>query len=141
MSRALLRRSVDPLPYRLREDVMGYAAFVEEIAPARAADFHIELSPDQRDQVVFVAGILHLRDLVAGQLALAETATGQRGEHAASAGVRGLRIGGEELTRGSGYIARLRTVRTRLNKLLADASIPTASSRLADAIRIVASAE
>jgi hypothetical protein len=139
LSRELLRSTIAPLPYRLRDDVLSYASFVEEVAPLRAADIDVTLSRDEHDQVVFLAGVLYVRDLIAGQLALAEAATGQ-GNYAASADVRGLLIGGEELKRGSPYIRRLRRLRQRLNRLLAEAGVPPTASRLTDAIHLVAAA-
>jgi hypothetical protein len=140
MSRAALNEAIGPLPYSIRDDVLGYASFIEEVAPARAADLDIELTRKQRDQVVLLAGVLYVRDLVAGQLALAETATGS-GTSAAAKGVRGVRIAGDDLTRSSPYLRQLRRLRSRLDQLLRDAGVPPTATRLSDAIALVAASD
>lgn len=137
MSRALLRDAIEPLPYPVRDDVLSYATFVEEIAEDRAAQLDISLSPEQRDQVVFLSGVMYVRDMVGGQLALADAATGRGTSYAANLDVRGLRIGSEDLVRGSPYIERLRHVRNQLNRLLTEAGVPSSAHRLSDAIQLV----
>jgi hypothetical protein len=140
MSRALLAEAITPLPYSLRDHVFGYATFVQEVVSSRAADMGFDLTHEQRDQVVFLSGVFYVRDLVAGQLALAEAATGKGQSAAAGAGVRGIRIGGDDLTRSSPYIKRLRTLRNDLNKLLSESNVPPTATRLSDAIELVAAA-
>ena len=62
----MLRTAIEPLPYRVRDDVLSYATFVEEIAEERAARLDIRLTPEQRDQVVFLTGVMYVRDMVGG---------------------------------------------------------------------------
>jgi hypothetical protein len=121
--------------------VLSYASFVEDVAPARAADLEVVLTRDEHDQVVFLAGVLYVRDLIGGQLALAEAATGQGPGYAANTDVRGLRIGGEDLRPNSPYIRQVRNVRNRLNQLLVEANVPLTASRLSDAIGLIALAD
>lgn len=138
MSRALLRDAVGPLPSALRDDVLSYASFVEEVAYDRGLDLGVELTRDQRDRVVFIAGVIHLREILGGQLAIVEAATGRNPEYTATENVRGLRVGRDELRRNSGYVRRLRTVRAEMNELLLSAGVSSSASRLADAINVVA---
>lgn len=136
MSRAVLRTAVETLPSRIRDDVMSYAAFVEDVVPTMAAEINIELKADQRDRVVFLAGIMHLRDLVGAQLELADLATGD--ELAANAGVRGVRVGGADIRPGGEYVRDLRSLRRELTQLLDRAGIPPLAHRLSDVIGYVA---
>lgn len=141
MSRALLKDAVSPLPYRLRDDVLSYASFVEDVTPDRAAQMGFELNRAQLDKVVFIAGVIYLRELVSGQLALAEAATGRGPSYAANTSVRGLRIGRDDVRRDGSYVARLRRIRSDINRLLSHAEIPSSAHRLSDAIALVAVAE
>jgi hypothetical protein len=134
VSRGQLREAVEELPYSLRENVLDYASFVEDVAGERAAAMDLQLDREQRDRVVFLAGLLHLRDVVAGQLALVEAAT--RG--GVGRDVRGLRIGGEDLRPGSRYVQRMRQLRRELDELLLSAGVPRHAGRLSDVIELVA---
>ena len=120
---------------------MSYASFVEDVAPDRADDLDLRLTREQRDQVVFLAGIIYVRDLVAGQLALAEAATGRGKTFAANVGVNGLRLGTAELRPNSGYVIRLRRLRAALNEQLTKTGVPPTANRLSDAIVLVAGFE
>jgi hypothetical protein len=137
VSKRLLREAIEDLPYVLRENVLDYASFVEDVAPERAADMGLELDREQRDRVVFFAGLLHLRDVVAGQLALVETAA--RGH--VNRDVRGLRIGNEDLRPGASYVQGMRQLRRELDELLISAGVSRSAGRLSDAIELVAAAE
>jgi hypothetical protein len=137
VSRGLLREPIEDLPYALRENVLDYASFVEAVAPDRAADMDLELDRDQRDRVVFFAGLLHLREVVAGQLALVEVAA----QGHVNRDVRGLRIGNEDLRPGSPYVRRMRQLRGELDDLLLSAGLSPSAGRLSDAIELVVIAE
>src|SRR4051795_12135781 len=135
MSRALLRNAVEPLPLRLREDVLSYATFVEYIAPELAEDIGAELDDDGEDTVIFLAGVIHLRDLVAGQLALVRIATSEQD----GTPVRGVRVGSERIRSQSPYATELRRVRDEIDALLTEASVPPRLSKLSEIITFVAS--
>lgn len=134
MSRALLRDAVAPLPLRLREDVLSYAAFVEYVAPELAEDIGAELDDDGEDRVIFLAGVIHLRDLVAGQLALVRIATSE--QHGTP--VRGVRVGSERIRSQSPYAIELRRVRDEIDALLTEAGVPPRLSKLSEIITFVA---
>lgn len=137
VSKSLLHQAIEDLPRALRENILGYTSFVEDVVAERAATMDIKLDPEQRDRVVFLAGLLHLRSVVAGQLALVEVTL--RGD--TDRGVRGLRIAGEDLRPSSDYVHRMRQLRRELDELLLSAGFSQLTSRLSDAISLVASTE
>jgi hypothetical protein len=140
MSRKQIRQAVEPLPRKLRDEVLDYAAFLSDVVADRATQLGYELSSGQQDQVVFIASAAHLRDVVAGQLALAQmAATGPSVEMAPGAPiVSGLLAGNQDITPGSPYLRELSDLRGELDRAFLQAGIPQNAHRLSDAIKLVA---
>ncbi len=117
---------------------MGYARFIEEVADDRAEDMGVRLERAQRDRVVFLAAVMHLRDIVGGQLALVQ-ATGRGFDGPVEgAQVKGLMVGRDDIHPRSKYAGDLRRLDTELTSLLTQAGVPPYASRLSDAIELVA---
>ncbi len=57
MSIGRLQRALGPLPYSLREQIVGYARSVDAAAPEIARGANVQLSTDVRDRFVFAAGL------------------------------------------------------------------------------------
>src|SRR5207248_821913 len=125
---------------QLHDEVVDYAAFLEDVVADRARQLGYRLSSSHQDQAVFIAGAFHLRDLVAGQLALAQiAAAGPPVEMAQEApGASGLLAGSQDITPGSPYLRQLSDLRLELDHVLLEAGIPQNAHRLSDAIRLVA---
>ena len=138
MSRALLRKAIEPLPLRLRDDVMGYASFIEQVAGERAENMGLRLDKPQRDRVVFLASVMHLRDIVSGQLALVQATSREFDGVDGGGQVKGLEVGGDDIHPGSKYGRDLRRLNNELTSLLTGAGVPAYASRLSDAIELVA---
>jgi hypothetical protein len=140
MSRKQIRQAIEPLPRKLRDEVLDYAAFLDDVVGDRATQLGYKLTSSQRDQAVFVASALHLRDVVAGQLALAQiAAAGPPVEMAPDAPrVSGLLAGNQDITPGSPYLRQLSDLRGELDQAFREAGIPQNAHRLSDAIKLVA---
>jgi hypothetical protein len=140
MSRRLIRQAVTPLPRKLRDEVLDYAAFLEDVVADRAVQLGYVLSSSQQDRVVFIASALHLRDVVAGQLALARmAAAGPSVDMAPDApSVSGLVAGSQDITPGSPYLRQLGDLRAELDRAFLAAGVPRNAHRLSDAIELVA---
>lgn len=139
----MVQEAVAPLPWKLREEVLGYAYFVESVVEERAAQLGFALEKPQRDRVVFISSLLHLRDVVAGQLALARMAAHGPAIDGSPDGPRvsGLQAGSQDIFPGSPYLRQLADLRGELDAQFRQADIPPNAHRLSDAIELVASTE
>lgn len=141
MSRAQLREVVEPLPPKLRDEILDYAAFVETIVGERAEAMGYSLERPEEEDVVLLSAVLHLRDVVAGQLALARMAASGPPDVQGSPGapsVSGLQAGRADIAPGSAYIRQLNQLRRRIDRLFVEAGIPPSASRVSDAVQLVA---
>lgn len=57
MSIQLLKKILAPLPYTLKEQVLGYARSVDVALPEIATEASVELTSELTDKIVFFAGI------------------------------------------------------------------------------------
>jgi hypothetical protein len=136
LSRAALVAMLEPLPYRLREQVIDYVAAVAEAAPEIFADAEIEQSPELRDQLIFVAGIRKLWALVDGQFELVSDSLTLLGQ----SDVERIRIGSIPIDRQSELFTALRTLRNGLQRTLIEQQIfdIVRADSLASAVRALA---
>lgn len=126
MSLALLVSTIEPLPYGLKEQVLGYARALQAAAPEIIRDAGVAQSQSLADQLVFLAGIRKLLAIVDSNYWLIDNAGAllQRNQEQDT-----VRVGGTDLSRGSIYHYRVEKLRQEFRELLGEKRVLDLVSR------------
>jgi hypothetical protein len=116
MSRAAFADLIQPLPFRLRDQLYGYALAVEEAANSILRDAGLEPTPPLRDRLVFAAGVRQLWAIVDGQYSVLDRSLRWLADYQ----VGGLFVGGARYTRQGEDFAEIRRLRNSLRRILMD---------------------
>ena len=116
MSRRRVAVLTNPLPFRLREMLQGYAGTVFTAAPTIFADTDIQMTVRRRNDLMFAATVRRLWQLVDGQATILDGSLAQLGEH----GVAAFRVGATSFSRTSEAYRDLHSLRDRLFRWLSD---------------------
>jgi len=114
MSRAAFRRVIANLPPRLRDQLDGYVQTVEMHASDIFDDAGVPITPERRNQLVFIAGVRRLWALVDGQYELLHNTLDTLGGQEVDA----ISIGSTVYAPGSPEYRRVRLLRDQLRERL-----------------------
>lgn len=126
MSLALLTSTIEPLPYRLKEQALGYARALQTAAPEIIRDAGEAPSQSLADQLVFLAGIRKLLAIVDSNYWLIDNAGSLLLKNQEQDSVR---VGGTDLSRGGSYHYRVEKLRQEFRGLLGERQVLDLVSR------------
>jgi hypothetical protein len=116
MSRAAFANLIQPLPFRLRDQLYGYALTIEEAADRILRDAGLEPTPSLRDRLVFAAGVRQLWAIVDGQYSVLDRSLRWLADYQ----VGGLFVGGARYIRQGEDFAEIRRLRNSLRAILVE---------------------
>jgi hypothetical protein len=129
----------EALPYALREQVVGFATFVEDAADAllEAAGVY-DVQASLIDQLVYTAGVWRLWQSVNGQTSLLDSSLRLLENN----GVDGVQLGGSTYDRRSPQYWMLTNLRSELRSVFRDSGLQfvLTSTSLSDLVRSVVQA-
>jgi hypothetical protein len=116
MSLRQLQELMAPLPYALREQVIGYARSVRDAAGEILRDADLEFDARIADRLAFVAGLRRLYSVCSSSYWILENS----GFLLRAADTDAVRIGREDFSRGSALHRRLRSMLSDLDAVLGE---------------------
>ena len=114
MSLQLVQQFAQPLPPRLREDIVGYARSVQVALPDIFREAHMAEDEALGDQVVFLAGVKKLHAICSGTFWVLDNSL----ESLQAANTYQVRIGSLRISRQSREWQQLRDLLTELESIL-----------------------
>jgi hypothetical protein len=115
LSLQLVQQFAQPLPPRLREDIIGYARSVQIALPDIFRDANLAQDERLGDQLVFLAGVKKLYAICSGTFWILDNSL----ESLQNINTHQVKIGSLRISRGSRDWQRLRDLLTELEGILA----------------------